>query len=283
MIDLSSASDKLTLQGDAADFTYAPVVSGGFYDNKIVKAYAHVMDSLYKAVMAASDSVRQAELQRDTAAEKKFNEEFSRLAGLLEVEEVAFIKNHPDVMYAAYLYVSTSQWATLKEVQAQYDAFTPELQQSTYGKMIKKNIDKRTLVAAGAQLPDFTVTDIDGKAISSADFKGKYLLLDFWGSWCSWCRKASPKLVKLYNEYKSKNLLMLGLAWDQNHESWKKAIQKDELAWTHANLYDHPAVKELFCISAFPTYIFVSPEGTILANSSDFDKEVEPIMRNALK
>jgi thiol-disulfide isomerase/thioredoxin len=282
-LDLSSTSDKLVLQGDAAEFTYAPVVSGGFYDNKIVKAYVHVVDSLYKAVMAASDSMREASLQRNAAAEKKFDEEFSRLAGLLEVEEMTFIKNHPDVMYAAYLYVSTSRWETLKNVQEQYDAFTPELQQSIYGEMIKKNIDKRATVAAGAQLPEFTVVDVDGKAISSADFRGSYLLLDFWGSWCSWCRKASPKLVKLYSEYKNKNLRMLGLAWDQNHESWKKAIQKDGMTWRHANLYDHQALKDLFYISAFPTYIFVSPEGVILANSSDFDKEVEPILRKELK
>jgi peroxiredoxin len=281
-LNLSSASDKLKLQGDAAGFSHA-LVSGGFYDDEAVKAYVHVVDSLYNTAVALSDSARQARLRSDTASEKKFEGEYLRLAGQLEDEEAAFIKNHPDVMYSAYLYISISRWETLKKVKEQYEAFTPELQQSTYGELIKKNIDKRAVVAAGAQLPDFTVTDIDGKSISAADFKGQYLLIDFWGSWCSWCRKASPKLVKIYNEYKGKNLCVLGLAWDKNHDSWKKAIKDDKLPWTHANLYDHQGVKDLFCISAFPTYVFASPEGVILANSSDFDKEIEPVLREALK
>ncbi|MDR3189540.1 MAG: AhpC/TSA family protein [Prevotellaceae bacterium] len=281
-LDLSSTSDKLTLQGSAADFTYA-TVSGGFYSNKATKAYVHVVDSLYKAALAAADALQQAQTQSDTVEAKRLDEEFSRLAGQLEAEEAAFIKNHPDVTYAAYLYVSISRWETLKKVQEQYAAFTPKLQQSAYGERIKSNIDKRSVIAAGAQLPDFTVTDINGSSISSADLKGQYVLLDFWGSWCSWCRKASPKLVKLHNEYKDKKLLVIGLAWDQSHSSWKKAIEKDGLTWTHVNLYDHREVKDLFCISAFPTYVFVSPEGVILANSSDFDKEIEPILRDALK
>ncbi|MDR0711581.1 MAG: AhpC/TSA family protein [Prevotellaceae bacterium] len=281
-INLSSASDKLTLQGDAAEFAYASV-SGGFYDAQAVKAYVHVADSLYKAIISVSDSMRQAQQRNDIPSAKALEEEYLRLAGQLEDEEAAFIRSHTDAIYSAYLYASISRWETLKKVQEQYEAFTPELQQSPYGELIKENIDKRAVVAAGAQLPDFTVTDVNNKSISAASFKGQYLLIDFWGSWCSWCRKASPKLVKLYNEYKGKNLRVLGLAWDKNHDSWKKAIKDDGLAWAHANLYDHQEVKDLFCITAFPTYVFVSPEGVILANSSDFDKEVEPILREALK
>lgn len=281
-LDLSSASDKLKIQGAAADFTYAPV-SGGFYSSEVVKEYVRLQDSLHKVIVLVSDSVQQAEQQRDTISKERLDKKYLQLAEQLEDMEGAFIRQHPDVMYAAYLYCSISRWETLKKVQEQYDAFTPELQQSAYGELIKKNIDKRATVAAGAHLPDFTVTDIDGKPLSPTDFKGKYLLLDFWGSWCVWCRKASPKMVKLYSEYKSKGLAIVGLAWDKNHDSWKKAIKDDKLSWTHANLYDHQEVKELFQISAFPTFILASPEGTILANSSDFDKEIEPVLREALK
>lgn len=281
-LDLSSASDKLTLRGDAASFPYA-LVEGGFYSSKAVKTYAHVVDSIYKILTAVSDSLGDAEQRRDTAEEKRLDEVHLRLATLLEDEEAAFIRTHPDVMYSAYLYASVSRWATLKKVQEQYGAFSLALQQSPFGELIKQNIDRRGVVAAGAQLPDFTVTDVRGKSISAANLKGRYVLLDFWGSWCTWCRKASPKLVSLYNKYKSKSLLVVGLAWDANHESWKKAIKSDGMAWEHANLYDHREVKDLFCISAFPTYIFVSPEGLILANSSDFDKDIEPVIRDALK
>ncbi|MDR0687161.1 MAG: AhpC/TSA family protein [Prevotellaceae bacterium] len=280
-LDLSSASDKLKIQGAAADFSHAPV-SGGFYDDKEVKEYARQLDSAYKIIALVADSLRQAKRHNDTSLEATLDAEYLRLAEQLEDAEAAFVREHPSATYAAYLYVSLSRWETLKKVQEQYGAFSPELRQSVYGEMVKKNIDKRVVVAAGAQLPDFEVTDINGKRLSSADFKGKHLLLDFWGSWCFWCRKASPKLVKLYNEYKSKNLLVVGLAWDKNHDSWKKAIKDDGLLWTHVNLYDHQDVKDLFCISAFPTYIFVSPEGIILANSSNFDEDVEPVLRDAI-
>ncbi|MDR0565730.1 MAG: AhpC/TSA family protein [Prevotellaceae bacterium] len=281
-LDFLSASDKLTLWGAAADFPTAQA-DGGFYSDKAVKAYAHRVDSINNILNLVSDSLSDAEQRQDAPEAARIDAALLQLATLLDDEKTAFIRNNPSVMYSAYLYTSTSRWATLKKVQEQYEAFSPELQQSLFGEMIKKNIDRRAAVAAGAQLPDFTVTDVNGKSISAADFKGRYLLLDFWGSWCSWCRKASPTLVKLYDEYKSKNFCIVGLAWDSNHESWKKAIALDGLAWEHANLYDHQAVKDLFCISAFPTYIFVSPEGAILANSSDFDAEIEPIIRETLK
>lgn len=281
-IDLSSASDKLKIQGAVADFTYAPV-SGGFYSDKQVEEYARLQDSIHKAIILVDDSTEQAEQQGDMISKERLDEKYLQLAGQLEDMEDAFIRQHPNAIYAAYLYCSISRWETLKKVQEQYGAFTPELQQSVYGQRIKENMDKRETVAAGAQLPDFAVTDIDGKPLSTVSFRGKYLLLDFWGSWCVWCRKASPKIGKLYSEYKSKNLAILGLAWDKNHDSWKKAIKDDGLSWAHANLYDHQEVKEMFYISAFPTFILVSPEGTILANSSDFDREIEPVLREALK
>ncbi|MDR1415791.1 MAG: TlpA family protein disulfide reductase, partial [Prevotellaceae bacterium] len=210
-LDLLSATDKLKVQGAATDFTYAPV-DGGFYSSKEVKEYVLQQDSIYKSILLLEDSVRQAERQGDTALENRLDQKYSQLAGLLDDVEAAFVRQHPNLVYAAYLYYSTSRWETLKKVQEQYDAFTPELQQSVYGELIKKNIDRRAAVAAGAQLPDFTVADINGSSLSSADFRGKYLLLDFWGSWCIWCRKGSPKLVKLYNEYKSKKLAVVGLA-----------------------------------------------------------------------
>jgi len=132
----------------------------------------------------------------------------------------------------------------------------------------------------GYPIPEFTLIDRDKKEVSSADFKGQYLLIDFWGSWCAPCRRGNPKLVELYNKYKDVNFEILGLASERGNsdEAWLKAIEDDGLTWRQVNLTANETGREVlnnYNILAFPTKILICPNGKMLKFFEGTSPELE--------
>ena len=117
--------------------------------------------------------------------------------------------------------------------------------------------------------PDFTQPGIDGKPVSLSQFKGKYVLVDFWASWCRPCRMDNPNVVKAYNEFKDKNFTILGVSLDQTKEAWLQAIQQDGLTWTHVSDLQHwnNAAAALYNVTSIPYNVLVDPTGNIIAEN----------------
>lgn len=116
---------------------------------------------------------------------------------------------------------------------------------------------------------NFTQNDTLGNAVSLASFKGKYVLLDFWASWCGPCRAENPNVVKAYNKYKDKGFTILSVSLDQpgKHQAWMDAIHKDGLTWTHVSdlkFWDNEVAKQ-YGIRAIPQNFLIDPEGKIIA------------------
>ncbi|MDR2651311.1 MAG: TlpA family protein disulfide reductase [Prevotellaceae bacterium] len=117
----------------------------------------------------------------------------------------------------------------------------------------------------GSVAPDFTLKALDGQEITLSKYKGKYVLIDFWGSWCGPCRKSSPMMVELHNQLKAKNadIEFISIAVNErNDEIWKKAIKDDNLTWTQLKIDRNVGLA--YKIVGVPTCILVSPEGKIL-------------------
>src|SRR5574344_1669571 len=142
--------------------------------------------------------------------------------------ELSVIAKHPDWVYSAEL-LPKYPFDTISKY---YNKFTPSVKSSFFGKFVEKKLNASI---KGSIAPPFTLPDINGKNLSLSDFKGKYIVLDFWGTWCGSCIKGFPKLKEYYSKYKDK-IEFIGIYCRDEIEPLKKAIAKYELEWT--NLYN---------------------------------------------
>jgi peroxiredoxin len=131
---------------------------------------------------------------------------------------------------------------------------------------------------------DFTQPDVNGNPVSLSQFRGKYVLVDFWASWCQPCRMDNPNVVKAYNEFKNKNFTILGVSLDQNKAAWQKAIQQDGLTWTQVSdlkFWDNAAAA-IYGVQAIPYNVLVDPNGNIIAENLH-GEEIAQTLRKVIK
>jgi len=157
-----------------------------------------------------------------------------------------------------------------------------EQEMLAYAEKIKSNFNKNDAVTdflvrmaklrsvqVGQPAPQFTMPTIDGKTISLSSLKGKYVMLDFWASWCQPCRQENPNVVKAYNKYKSRNFTIVGISLDKDAEAWKQAVIQDGLTWTHGSeLNDFAsATVRAYQVDQIPASFILDPEGKIIAKN----------------
>ncbi|QNA44129.1 TlpA disulfide reductase family protein [Lacibacter sediminis] len=143
---------------------------------------------------------------------------------------------------------------------------------------------KQNTPAIGTMAPDITMPDVNGNNFSLSSLKGKYVLVDFWASWCGPCRGENPNVVAAYNKYKNKNFTILGVSLDKTKDAWLEAIKKDGLTWTHISdlkFWDSEAVG-LYGFNGIPYNVLLDPTGKIIADNlrgGDLERKLEEVLR----
>ncbi|HCL83411.1 MAG TPA: hypothetical protein DIC22_05515 [Chitinophagaceae bacterium] len=135
----------------------------------------------------------------------------------------------------------------------------------------------------GKMVPELSMPDVNGKQVSISSFRGKFVLIDFWASWCGPCRMENPNVVKAFNEFKGKNFTILGVSLDKDRDSWKKAIAQDHLTWSHMSdlKYWNSQAVETFGFQGIPFNVLVDPSGKVIAQElrgEDLDNKLKQVL-----
>ncbi len=265
--DESSHSIKeLTIKGSTLETDY----------NKILKEADY-----YSGLAKIQEDLQNARKKNDKATvcnlQKKMGEGYQKKAEYLN----NYITSHADSYISLYLicnsqaamYLSTnSDFSSLSGLENQIKALSPAIQETFLAKNFLETIDtkrKGLLIGPGKPAIDFAQPDIDGNMVKLSDYKGKYLLIDFWASWCGGCRAENPNVMKAYEKYHAKGLEILSISMDNSKKAWLKAIQDDKLPWKQVSDlkgWDNTAGKS-YMIQAIPENFLIGPDGNIIAKS----------------
>ncbi|QJW87894.1 redoxin domain-containing protein [Spirosoma taeanense] len=147
--------------------------------------------------------------------------------------------------------------------------FEKENPNSPHAKSLIGRVARIRGVMVGSQAPEIVLNDTTGKAVPLSSLRGKYVLLDFWASWCGPCRMENPNVVRMYNKYKDKGFAIYSVSLDQSKDNWTKAIRNDNLIWTHVSdlKYWQSAAAQQYGVQAIPATFLLDKDGKIIAKN----------------
>lgn len=259
---------KIEISG-TVDMLDSAVVKGS-KSHEVFKAYGDVMLPVHDENRQLMSEYRNARATQDKAAEDKVLERYEALQKKQKELTEKFIKDHSKSHVAAYLVQEQTKYnSDYDEVKSAFELLSSSLSATKPFKSVEEKLAKLESVKIGAVAPDFEMADSTGTMVKLSSLRGKYLLMDFWASWCSPCRAENPNVVKLYNKYADKNFDIIGISLDQSKDAWLEAIKADQLTWNHVSDLAgwQNAASQLYQVSGIPHTVLLDPEGKIIAKN----------------
>ena len=254
--------------------TYSANITLGKYDGStFYKDLMQMIEGFYDL------NVQMAEIQQDAMSRLRKGEDRAALAAEVEgklnelmaksdEKAIGYIKAHADNDVSAVVLTRIYDYKAAKEALGLISDKVRNGRCRNFVKAIKQNAEEKEREEAGKMhegdvAPDFTLKSINGKNISLSSLRGKYVMLDFWGSWCGWCIKGIPDMKACYAKHKDK-LEILGIDCNDPVDRWKNAVAKHQLPWLNVRADEGSDILAKYSIQGFPTKIILSPEGKVV-------------------
>jgi len=261
------ANDSVFISGDAGQLEALTIKGPEMVTD--FEAYRHRFDA---------ESVKLSELNRKISIEKTGDKRDSLIGEYKKIVVTnadQFLKEKAGSPVSCFvLFTLSGLFNDQSELEERFNRLLPEAQKGWYAELIKRKLNENKINPVGSMAPLFKQQDTNGQEISLDSFRGKYVLIDFWASWCKPCMEQMPGIVSVYRQYKNKNFTILGVSLDMEHDSWMKAVADNNMDWTQVSdlRYWDNEVAGLYKIESIPQNILVDRDGKIVAKNLTVDQ-----------
>ena len=276
-------NSEIVIEGKKGNLSEMSVVGSNLQDQ--YSAFMLVTAPFDEKEAKIYDDYSIANESGDTAAITKIMADYDLLTEARDAAVDTYIAENNNSIISAYIVARQKIYSLeLADLEAYQTAFGEIANNSKYGKIISDRIDVLKRVAIGQKAPEIAMPDTAGVIQKLSDLHGKYVLVDFWASWCGPCRVENPNVVKAYQQFHEKGFDIYAISLDQKRDNWLKAIKDDNLTWTQVSILEGwkaPAVKE-YGVMSIPANVLVDPNGVIVGRNlrgEDLDAKLHELLK----